>query len=41
MRARGLVLAFLFIVVVGVLAWLTGDRSPLAKGPESLDSASE
>lgn len=29
MRLRGLAIAFLLVVGLGVLAWLTGDASPL------------
>lgn len=28
MRLRGLLMAFLFVLAVGVLAWLTGDAGP-------------
>lgn len=28
MRLRGLFMAFLFVVTVGVLAWLTGEAGP-------------
>jgi hypothetical protein len=34
-RARGLLLALLFVAVLVGLAWLTGERSPLAEQPEA------